>query len=146
MDHNQLLFLKKLLSLTNMEKNHINYYGTLFILQLDMLMHVNYPKWITMNFVLEFLIAISVLQIFTVVGVKLLEDVCLEIKNILFVQQLVLTDGSMMLNHVPEKYMLVCFPTLLLKPPDSLLQKKPNQNNTSELYYTTKLLFLPQSS
>jgi hypothetical protein len=96
-----------------------------------------------MNFVLEFLIVIFVPLMFIVVGVKLLEDVCLEIKNMLSVLLLVLTDGSMMPNLVPEKFMLVCFLMLPLKLPVSLPLKKLNLNNTLELYYITKLLFQP---
>jgi len=96
-----------------------------------------------MNFVLEFPIVIFVPLMFTVVGVKLLEDVCLEIKNMLSVLLLVLTDGSMMPNLVPEKFMLVCSLMLPQKLPVSLPQKKLNLNNTLEVYYITKLLFLP---
>lgn len=143
MDLNLLLFHKKPLLLTNTEKNHINYYGTLFTLLLDMPMHVNSPKWITMNSVLEFLIVISVLLTSIVVGVKLPEDVCPEIKNMPFAPLLVLTDGSMMLNLVPEKFMLVCSLMLPLKLQVSLPPKKLNLNNMLDLYYITKLLFLP---
>jgi hypothetical protein len=49
----------------------------------------------------------------------------------------------MMLNLVPEKFMLVCSLMLPLKLPVSLLPKKLNLNNMLELYYITKLLFLP---
>lgn len=142
MDLNLLLFHKKPLLLTNTENNHINYYGTLSILLLDMLIIVNSLKWIIMNSVLEFLIVISVLLTSIVVGVKLPEDVCPEIKNIPFVPLLVSTDGSMMLNHVPVKFMLVCSLMLPLKLPVSLPLKKLNLNNTLDLYYITKLLFL----
>jgi hypothetical protein len=83
-----------------------------------MLINVNYLKWIIMNFVLELLIVISVPLMFIVVGVKLPEDVCLEIKNMLSALLLVLMDGSMMPNLVKEKYMLVCSLMLPLKPLD----------------------------
>jgi len=56
---------------------------------------------------------------------------------------LVLTDGSMMLNLVPGKFMLVCSLMLPLKLQVSLPPKKLNLNNMLDLYYITKLLFLP---
>lgn len=67
---------------------------------------------------------ISVLLIFTAVGVKLLEDVCQEIKNTPFAPLLVLMDGFMMPNHVMEKLPPECSPMLPLKPQDSLPPKK----------------------
>jgi len=122
-----------------MENNHINYYGTLFILPSDMKIPVIYQKWIIMNFVWLLKIVIFVLQMYIVVGVKLLEDVCLEINNMQFVPLLVSMDGSMMLKVVLEKYTLVCFLMLLPKLLDLLPLKKLNQNNTLELYYIIKL-------
>jgi hypothetical protein len=143
MDPNLLLFHKKPLLLINMEKNHINYYGTLFILPSDMMTLVNYLKWIIMNFVWLLQIVIFVLQMYIVVGVKLLEDVYQVINNMPFVPPLVSMDGFMMLKVVLEKFMLVC--SLMLPPKllDLLPLKKLNLNNTLELYYIIKLLLLP---
>lgn len=143
MDLNPLLFHKKPLLLTNMEKNPINYYGILFILLLDMLTLANSLKWITMNYVLELMIVIFVLQIFTVVGVNLPEDVCLETKNMLFALLLVLMDGFLMLSHVLVKFMLACSLMLPLKLPVLSPQKWLNPNSTLEPYCITKPLFLP---
>lgn len=67
---------------------------------------------------------ISVLLIFIAVGVKLLEDVCLEIKNTLYAPLLVLMDGFLMLNLVMEKLQLVCSPMLPQKPLDLSPLKK----------------------
>lgn len=143
MDPNLHLFLKKPLLPINMEKNLINYYGTLFILLLDIKINVNYQKWITMNFVLKSLIVTSVLLMFTVVGVNLPEDVCLVTNNTPSALLLVLTDGSMMPNLVKVKSSPVCLPMLPPKPLDSLPLNKLNLNNMLEPYYTTKLLLLP---
>jgi len=127
-----------------MEKNHTNYYGTPFTLLSDIMTHVNFPKWIIMNFVLELLIVIFVLPMSIVVGANLLWDVCPVTKNMLFVLLPVSTDGFMMLNHVLEKFMPVCSPTLPPKPPVLLLLKWLDPNNMSKPCYITKqLLLLP---
>lgn len=72
MDPNPLLSLEKQPLPINMDTNLINYYGTLSTLPSVMMTNAIFQKWITMNFVLELLIVISVLPISTVVGVKLL--------------------------------------------------------------------------
>jgi len=146
MDLNQLLFLKTLLSLINTENNNTQSYGTLFTPQLDMLITVNFPKWITTNSVWESKIVISVLLIFIAVGVRQLKDVCQETKNTLFVPLLVSTDGSLMPNLVMEKSMPVCSPMLPLKPLDSLPLKKLVKKLTLELPLITMLLSRPQFS
>lgn len=56
------------------------------------------------NYVLEFNLVISVPLIPTVDGVKPLKDVCLEVKNTLFVPLPVLTDGTSTETHVKITY------------------------------------------
>jgi len=85
---------------------------------------------------------ISVPLMFTVDGVKLLKDVCLEIKNMLFVLLIVSMDGIMKDNLVLVTSM---------EPSKMLLQKPPDLSHLKWLFLklmliqllTIKLLFTP---
>jgi len=83
---------------------------------------------------------ISVLPIFIAVGVKLLEDVCLEIKNTPFVPLPVSMDGFLMPNLVMEKLPPECSLMLPLKPQDLLPLKKLEKKLMLELPLTMMLL------
>jgi len=103
MDLNQPLFRETLLLLINLENKPTPFFGILFILLSVTAINATYLKWTTMNFVWEFKIAISVPPIFTVVGARLLEDACPEIKNMLSVLLHALMDGFSTPNPVMVK-------------------------------------------